>query len=72
MMEHWISYTRDKYILTESDSLWQLPTYPLLTGAVINEVMKGTYDILALPRSKVFTHSLRYGGATELAAASFS
>ena len=71
MMEHWISYTRDKYSLSESDSLWQLPTYPLLTGAVIDEVMKDTCDILGLPRSKVSTHSLRYGGATELAAAGF-
>ena len=71
MMEHWISYTRDKHGLSESDSLWQIPTYPSLTGAVIDEVMKGTCDLLGLPRSKVSTHSLRYGGTTELAAAGF-
>ena len=71
MIEHWILYTRDKYSLTESDSLWQLPTFQLLTEAVIDEVMKGTCDILGLPRSKISTHSLQYGGATELAASGF-
>jgi len=71
MMEHWISYTRNLYSLTESDSLWQLPTLPPLTGATVDEVMKCTCDILGLPRSRVSTHSLRYGGATELAAAGF-
>jgi len=71
IMENWIASTRDQYRLSESFPVWTIPDYPDLTGDVISEVMKSTCDIIGLPRSQVSSHSLRYGGATELAAAGF-
>ena len=68
IMETWIAVTRDLYFITESDPVWQIPGLPILNGDTISDVMKSTCDELGLPRNKVSTHSLRYGGATELAA----
>ena len=48
--------------------MWQIPGLPILNGDTISDVMKSTCDVLGLPCNKVSTHSLRYGGATELAA----
>jgi hypothetical protein len=71
IMENWIASTRDSYELSESSPVWTIAGYPELTGDVISEVMKFTCEIIGLPRSQVSSHSLRYGGATELAAAGF-
>ena len=71
IMENWIASTRDQYELNESAPVWQITNYPELTGDVLSEVMKSTCDLIGLPRSQVSSHSLRYGGATELAAAGF-
>ena len=49
-------------------SVAEIPGLPILNGDIISNVMKSTCDELGLPRNKVSTHSLRYGGATELAA----
>ena len=68
IMETWIAAIRDLYHLTESDPVWQIQGFPILNGDTISDVMKATCDELGLPRDKVSTHSLRYGGATELAA----
>ena len=71
ILENWIAMTRDTFNLSEEDSVWQIPRRPLLTCDTIAEVMKATCDVVGLPRSHVSSHSLRYGGATELAAAGF-
>ena len=64
MMETWIA--------TELDSVWQIPGFPILNGYSIFDVMKATCDELGLPRNKVSTHSVRYGGATKLAVSGLS
>jgi hypothetical protein len=67
-METWIAVTRDLYHLTGSNPVWQIQDFPILNGDTIADVMKATCGELGLPRDKVSTHLLRYGGATELAA----
>ena len=63
--------TRDSYKLSEEDSVWRIPRHPLSTCDIIAEAMKATGDVVGLSRSHAFSHSLRYDGTTELAAAGF-
>jgi hypothetical protein len=67
-LEEWISLTRDKYKLGEEEELFHLPGRSRMTGQVLGEVMKLTAVSLGLDSSRVSAHSLRYGGATMLAA----
>ena len=69
--ENWIVSTRDQIELSESSPVWTIADYLELAGDVISEIMKSTCDLIGLPRSQVSSHSLQYGGATELAAAEF-
>jgi hypothetical protein len=71
IMENWIVSTWDQYEISESSPVRTIADYPKLTGDVIYEVMKSTCDLNGLPLSQVSSHSLRNGGATELAAAGF-
>ena len=54
-----------------SDSLFSVPGLPVLTSNVLSRVMKETVTAMGLPAAKVSTHSLRYGGATMLAAGGY-
>jgi hypothetical protein len=69
--EQWIARTRDIYHLTMTDLMWDVPGLPQLTCDTIATLMKATCDLVGLPANKVSAHSLRYGGATTLAAAGY-
>ena len=70
-MEQWIARSRDTYHLTVNDLMWDIPGLPRLTCDTIAILMKTTCDLVGLPADKESTHSLRYGGATTLAAAGY-
>ena len=55
----------------EADSLFDIPGLPRLTAHTLSAVMKSTVTTIGLPAARVSTHSLRYGGATALAAGGF-
>lgn len=74
ILEDWIIDTRDEYGCEEEDTLYHLPGYGPLRVETLNTVMQMTVKACArkmgLKFSKrVTSHSLRYGGATMLAAA---
>ena len=71
ILENWISETRDKYSCKEEDGLYFLPGYGRLGTKKLHEVMQLTVEDCGLKKLKkpVTSHSLRYGGATMLAAA---
>jgi Phage integrase family len=54
-----------------SDSLFAVPGLPTLSSHVLSRVMKATVTAMGLPADRVSTHSLRYGGATMLAAGGY-
>jgi len=54
-----------------SDSLFDCPHLPRVTADSLARIMKATVTLLGLPADRVSTHSLRYGGATMLAAGGF-
>jgi len=53
------------------DSLFSIPGLPVLTSNVLSRVMKETVTAMGLPAARVSTHSLRYSGATMLAAGGY-
>jgi len=53
------------------DSLFAVPGLPTLSANVLSRVMKATVSSMGLPANRISTHSLRYGGATMLAAGGF-
>lgn len=67
------SYFRASFLrgALPSDSLFDVPGLPTLSSTSISRIMKDTATSLGLPPTRVSTHSLRYGGATMLAAAGF-
>ena len=69
--EQRIAKTRDIYHLMVEDLMWDIPSLPRLTCDTIATLMKATCDWVGLPSNKVSAHSLRYGGATTLAAAGY-
>ena len=70
-MEAYYTLARDFFGSTESSLLFDIPSFPTLTTACITTVMRSTCRLVGLPEDKVSAHSLRYGGATTLAAAGF-
>lgn len=54
-----------------TDSLFDCPDLPRLTAHTLSTIMKATVTALGLSASRISTHSLRYGGATALAASGF-
>lgn len=66
-LEAWVSLTRDRYQTPEASLLFDCPPLPRLTSASVDSQMKSTALAKGLPRDKVSSHSLRYGGATTLA-----
>ena len=70
-MEAYIQLTRDYYGALDSHLLFDIPGFPRLTTEVIQYAMQATCHAVGLPWDKCSAHSLRYGGATTLAAAGF-
>ena len=70
-MEAYYLIARDHFGSLDSSLLFDIPGLHTLTTTCITTVMRATCRILGLPEDKVSAHSLRYGGATTLAAAGF-
>jgi len=68
-LEERIILTRDELQATESDFLFRVKNSNLITSDHVSYIMKKTVEFCNLDSSKVSAHSLRYGGATMLAAA---
>ena len=66
-------YYRRSFLLgaKPGDCLVAVPGLPVLTSSTLSQVMKDTVTEMGLPASRVSTHSLRYGGASMLAARGF-
>ena len=70
-MEAYIQITRDMYGAAETDLLFDIPTFRRFTTDTIRYAMQATCHAIGLPWERCSAHSLRYGGATTLAAAGF-
>ena len=70
-MEAYIASSRDLYHAAHNDPLFHIPGFATLTTGCITTLMRTTCRLLGLPDDKISAHSLRYGGATTLAAAGF-
>lgn len=73
ILEDWIRTTRDTYGAKEDDPLYHLPGCEPLTLEALHYVMEATVKALGVAGNGIMatSHSLRYGGATMLAAAGF-
>jgi hypothetical protein len=74
ILEAWIANTRDNYDATEDLGIYEVPYFGTLPIEDLQKIMQATVDDLSGPGSKtkrVTSHSLRYGGATMMAAAGF-
>ena len=70
-MEAYIMFARDAFGATADHVLFDIPGFTSLTSTTITALMRRTCELLGLPFDKISAHSLRYGGATTLAAAGF-
>ena len=70
-LEAYFLFSRDRFGARQDDILFDVPGLPPLTSAVLTYLMREVCRLLGLPHTKVSAHSLRYGGATTLAAAGF-
>jgi integrase len=68
-LEGWVSLTRDKFKIGEDEGPFLMPGPCPLTSTNLGVIMREAVSKLGLDDSKVSAHSLRYGGATMLAAA---
>ena len=64
----WLVECRDIYGATPDDYIFRIGDHELVSAAEMTAAMKRTVEFLSLDSSKVTAHSLRYGGATMLAA----
>jgi len=71
ILEAWIASTRDRYKCVSDDPLYYLTRYGVLTVEELHTAMQATMQAYGGDKfgSRVTSHSLRYGGATMLAAA---
>jgi hypothetical protein len=70
-MEAYVQLTRDLYGAEENDLLFDIPGFPQFTTETLTYAMQATCHAVGLPWERCSAHSLRYGGATTLAAAGF-
>ena len=70
-MEAYIFMSREWFGARDSDLLFHIPGFRTLTTALVTTLMRSTCRLVGLPDDHVSAHSLRYGGATTLAAAGF-
>ena len=73
ILERWIQWTRDVYGAGEDMPIYEVPNLPALTMETLHDVMERTVRSLGVTGGgiRATSHSLRYGGATMLAAAGF-
>jgi len=71
ILEKYIKTTRDQYKCTETDGVYYLPKHGDLSLSILHKIMQNTVASCGVKDfgKKVTSHSLRYGGATMLAAA---
>ena len=70
-MEAYIMLSRLHFGASADHVLFDVPSLPSLTSTIVTTIMRKTCELLGLPYDKISAHSLRYGGATTLAAAGF-
>ena len=70
-MEAYILLSRDLFGAQAAHILFDIPTLSSLSSEIVTALMRRTCELLGLPCDKISAHSLRYGGATTLAAAGF-
>ena len=70
-MQEYIQMSRDVFGASSHDGLFQIPSMPSYNTEVFTDFMRATCRSLGVPAEKVSAHSVRYGGATTLAAAGF-
>lgn len=73
ILENWIAMTRDVYKCNESHGIYEVPGHGTLSIDTLHDVMQKTVLSKGYPvdAKRTTTHSLRYGGATMMAAAGF-
>lgn len=73
LLEDWVRRTRDDFGSREEDALYHVPGIDPLRVPVLHDIMHETVQSLGVSGTgiKATSHSLRYGGATMLAAAGF-
>ena len=73
IIEHWISMTRNIYGCKEHHGIYEVPGHGSLSTETLQDVMQRTVVSKGYPTDarRTTTHSLRYGGATMMAAAGF-
>jgi hypothetical protein len=71
ILEDWISDTRDNFNTKEHEAVYAIRGYSTFTVNTLHTVMQYTLDDLKILGLHATSHSLRYGGATMLAAAGF-
>jgi site-specific recombinase XerD len=68
-LEEWIITTRSELSASDKDYLFRVKDKSLISTEQVSIVMKKTVEFCGFDSAKISAHSLRYGGATMLAAA---
>jgi hypothetical protein len=73
ILERWIRITRDQFNTTKEAGIYEVNSIEDFTVYTLHNVMQATVQSLNIPgfNRAVTSHSLRYGGATMMAAAGF-
>jgi hypothetical protein len=74
LLERWIGETRDKFYALPTDHIYHVPNVACMKVQDVVDEMKRVTTKLGVPidsKNKTSSHSLRYGGATMMAAAGF-
>ena len=70
-MRQYIIMSRDVFGARDCDPLFHVPGLPRYTTESLTAFMRATCHLIGLPATRISAHSLRYGGATTMAAAGF-
>jgi hypothetical protein len=70
-MASYIALSRDAFGAAVHDLLFTVPSFPHFDSSSLTELMRSTCTHVGISPERVSAHSLRYGGATTLAAAGF-
>ena len=70
-LEEYIALSRGDFGAQMTELLFEIPGFPRLHTNILSSTMKLTCNVVNLPEDKVSAHSLRYGGASMMAAAGF-
>ena len=70
-MRQYMVLSREGFGAKVSDPLFYVPGLPRYTTDSLTAFMRATCHLIGLPATRISAHSLRYGGATTMAAAGF-